>query len=209
MDELKYLVFASCLKQLLKVSPSCGHIVIEANFKHTGSLLSVKLTCLEGHKFIWNSQPIIKSTPVGNLLISSSILFTGNTFTAVQNFASCLGLKIFREKTFHNTQEQYLFPVISEKWEDERNLIVQELKQRENKVILSGVGRCDSLGYNAKYGTYTFMDNETQKIVDFTVVQVTDVSLSNAMEKHGFQIGLQQLTTMKMSVGSSPLLRKV
>lgn len=54
VDEPKYLVFASYLKQLLKVSPSCGHIVIEANFKHTGSLLSVKLTCLEGHEFIWN-----------------------------------------------------------------------------------------------------------------------------------------------------------
>lgn len=130
---------------------------------------------------------------MGNLLISSSILFTGNTFTAVQNFASCLGLKIFSEKTFHNTQEQYLFPVISEKWEDERNLIVEELKKRENKVILSGDGRCDSPGYNAKYGTYTFMDNETQKIVDFTVVQVTDVSSSNAMEKHGFERSLKYL----------------
>ena len=94
-------------KWFAEVSPGCGHLVIESQFKHVGSLLSVKTTCIEGHECVWNSQPIIKSTPVGNLLISSSILFTGNTFTSLQNFASCLGLKIVSEKTFHKTQRLY------------------------------------------------------------------------------------------------------
>ena len=192
VQEPKYLIFGSCLNGLLKFSPGCGHVVIETKFKHIGSLLSVKTTCLEGHEFVWYSQPIIKSTPVGNLLISSSILFTGNTFKAFQNFASCLGLKIVSEKTFHNTQELYLFPVISEKWGVEKNAIVHELKKRE-KISLSGDGRCDSPGHNAKYGTYTFMDNETHKIVDFTVIQVSEVSSSNAMEKSGFERSLKNL----------------
>ena len=103
-----------------------------------------------------------------------------------------MGLKIVSEKTFHNTQELYLFPVISEKWGVEKNAIVHELKKRE-KISLSGDGRCDSPGHNAKYGTYTFMDNETHKIVDFTVIQVSEVSSSNAMEKSGFERSLKNL----------------
>ena len=62
------------------------------------------------------------------------MLFTGNTFTSLQNFASCLGLKIVSEKTFHKTQRLYLFPVISEQWELDRNAIVHELKEREQKL---------------------------------------------------------------------------
>ena len=104
----------------LSSPPGCHHVVIETKFKNIGSLLSVKTTCLESHEFLWNSQPIINSTPVGNLLISSSILFTGNTFKAFQSFVSSFGLKIVSEKTFHDTQELYLFPVISEKWEIEK-----------------------------------------------------------------------------------------
>ena len=53
-------------------------------------------------------------------------------------------------------------------------------------VNLNGDGRCDSPGHNAKYGTYTFKDSDTGKIVSFSVVQVTETTSSNAMEKEGF-----------------------
>ena len=52
---------------------------------------------------------------------------------------------------------------------------------------LSGDGRCDSPGHNAKYGRYTMIDQQTDKIVDFHVVQVTEVNNSNAMEREGFK----------------------
>ena len=125
-------------------------------------------------------------------MISSSVLLTGNTFTSFHKFASCLGLKIISEKTFHNTQRLYLFPVISEKWEMVRKAIVIELKERAH-VSLSGDGSCDSPGHSAKYGTYTVMDNESHKIVDFTVIQGSEVSSSNAMEKSGFERSLTYL----------------
>ena len=83
-------------------------------------------------------------------------------------------------KRFTKLRGCTLIPVISEKWELDRNAIVHELKERA-KVSLSGDGRCDSPGHSTKYGTYTFMDNETQKIVDFTVTQVSEVSSSNSM----------------------------
>ena len=50
------------------------------------------------------------------------------------------------------------------------------------KLDLCGDGRCDSPGHCAKYGPYTIMEENTSKVFDFEVVQVTEVSSSNAME---------------------------
>lgn len=51
--------------------------------------------------------------------------------------------------------------------------------------MLAGDGRCDSPGHNAKYGTYSVMEVTTEKIVDFSLVQVSEVANSNAMETKG------------------------
>ena len=42
-------------------------------------------------------------------------------------------------------------------------------------MVLIGDGRCDSPGHSAKYCTYTLMDSDSGKIVDTTVVAVTEV----------------------------------
>ena len=52
---------------------------------------------------------------------------------------------------------------------------------------LSGDGRCDSPGHSAKYGTYTMIDQFSDKIIDFQIVQVSEVTSSNAMEREGFK----------------------
>ena len=48
-------------------------------------------------------------------------------------------------------------------------------------VNLDGDGPCDSQGPFAKYGTYTLMDDDTGNVVAFNVVEVTEVTLSNAI----------------------------
>ena len=56
---------------------------------------------------------------------------------------------------------------------------------RGNQLHLSGDGRCDSPGYSAKYGTYTLTDSATDLILDYSLVQVSDVGSSVAKEKRG------------------------
>ena len=196
VKEPKYLVFQSCLRQLFKFCVDCGATVTEMSFVCHGSQLSVKTTCMKNHASTWSSQPFIKRAAVGNLLISSSVLFTGNTFTRLQNFASCLGLKFLSERVFYRHQDRYLFPVINDAWEKEGASVIEELSTRAI-VNLSGDGRCDSPGHSAKYGTYTMMDNDTGKIATFNVVQVSEVNSSNAMEKEGF---LRCLNTLEEKV---------
>ena len=74
---------------------------------------------------------------------------------------------------------------INEFWHQEQNSVFSELGDKD--LWLSGDGCCDSPGHNAKYGTYTMIDQHTDKIVDFHVVQVTEVSSSNAIEREGFK----------------------
>ena len=51
---------------------------------------------------------------------------------------------------------------------------------------LIGDGRCDSPGHNAKYCTFTMITDEG-KVAYFSLVQVNEVTSSNAMEEEGFE----------------------
>ena len=128
---------------------------------------------------------MINGMAAGNLLLSSSILLSGSTYTKVASLADILKLKFLSERTFYSIQDKYLFPVINEFWHQEQNSVFSELGDKD--LWLSGDGRCDSPGHNAKYGTYTMIDQHTDKIVDFHVVQVTEVSSSNTTEREGFK----------------------
>ena len=54
-----------------------------------------------------------------------------------------------------------------------------------NPIHVAGGGRCDSPGYNAKYGTYTIIDTSSNKILDVSVIHVGTVANSSHMEKQG------------------------
>jgi len=114
---------------------------------------------------------VIKNTAAGNLLTLGAILFSGNTFSRIAQFASFLKLKCFSHSTFYNIQNKFLFPLVDKAWIEEPGLI--------------GDGRCDSPGHSAKYCTYTMMSDEG-KVAYFSLVQVTEVTSYNAMEKEGF-----------------------
>ena len=85
-----------------------------------------------------------------------------------------------------------MFPVVNEAWEAESNRQIDTLTSKA-VVNLEGDGRCDSPGHCAKYGTYTLMDEDTGNVVAFNVVQVSEVSSSNATEKEGFTRCIEML----------------
>ena len=105
-SEKKFLVFHSCLDELLKRCPQCGDVVIQQNRKTVGSMLSIDLTCHSGHKQTWESQPVLKKKPLGNLLMEGAILFTRNSYTSISRLASCLNLQFFSESVFYDKPSQ-------------------------------------------------------------------------------------------------------
>ena len=143
-------------------------------------MITVKTTCLKGHSYTWKSQPTINGTATGNILIPAAILFSGNTFTHIYNFANVC-VQFVSSSHFYKIQDKHLLPVIHNKWQSSQAEIVQQVSQ-VNHVDICGDGRCDSPGHSAKYGAYTMMDESTRKVTDFSFVQVTEVTSSNAME---------------------------
>jgi len=104
--ERKFLVFESCLQLLLKFCSKCGGTIFESTETSSGSMFSGKMLCVDNHLTSWNSQPLIKNIAAGNLLSSAAILFSGNTFSHIAQFASFLNLKFFSHTTYYNIQNK-------------------------------------------------------------------------------------------------------
>lgn len=46
------------------------------------------------------------------------------------------------------------------------------MAKNKDGVILTGDGRCDSLGYSAKFGSYTVIEQQINRVLNFQLVQV-------------------------------------
>ena len=80
--------------KILKFCPKCAGVISESKMTICASMLSVKRRCINNHDdYCWTSQPMIKNTAAGNLLTSAAILFSGNIFSRIAQFASFLKLQ--------------------------------------------------------------------------------------------------------------------
>ena len=104
-DDVKFLVFKQELVKLFTSCPKCGAGIRKKLEFTLGSQLLVTLKCINGHTYLWNRQPTIKEMAAGNLLMSSSILLSGATYTKIATLAEILRLCFFSEEIFCNIQE--------------------------------------------------------------------------------------------------------
>ena len=149
-----------------------------------GTALCVKLLCEERHSSSWFSQPKMNGIYLGNILTAASVAFGGSTFSQFQSFANVMKLQSMSERSFLALRRKYVYPTINFTYKSYLKCLIDESKSRQN-IEVSGDGRCVSPGHNAKYCTYSIMDQLTSKILHFHVVTVRETSSSNAMELHG------------------------
>ena len=71
--------------------------------------------------------------------------------------------------SFLKIQKKHLFPVINHFYVKQRNKILSELKTYTALNVI-GDEQCDSPCFSAKYGTYSFMDEQSNKIIDFKLM---------------------------------------
>ena len=185
-----FLIYEQKLQDLLRFCPKCGALVLQESIEEVhneGSQLSLKLNCFNNCNYQWRSQPPLHDTKgAGNLLLSAGIFYCGIPFSKFESLSRLINLKCIGKGTYYKLRERYVFPVVKRTWEEQQAEIFSDLKTKETRVVLAGDGRCDSPGHCAKYCTYTLLDVESQKVVDFKVVAVTEVVNSNCMEKKGF-----------------------
>uniref|UniRef100_A0A8C6SM35 Transposase n=1 Tax=Neogobius melanostomus TaxID=47308 RepID=A0A8C6SM35_9GOBI len=190
-----FLFFEDQLKQLLGRCVKCGSLIAEEDvieLQNEGSQLTLEFTCANSCSYRWQAQPTLSGTKgAGNLLLMTSVFFSGIHFAKFERFCCNMNLKSISEDTYTALRKKCVFPTITKTWINERNAVLTDLASQE--VVLCGDGRCDSPGHSAKYCTCTFLDAQSNKVVDFKVVSVTQVSNSNAMELHGFKEALKTI----------------
>lgn len=206
VSDKKYIVFNSCLQNLfvrLKC-PECDSAVDPEDIctdETDNALLSCSIFCTSGHLVLkWASQPVLGKMAAGNLLTCAALLFSGQTYTHISQFASFLNLKFPTHTTFNRIQRENLMPVISYTWSTLQDELLKKVKESGKLLRLAGDGRCDSPGYSAKYCTYSLLDMDTDCIVSFVVVQVSETGSSCKMELEGFKRCMNYLIDLGFAI---------
>ena len=75
-----YIVYENCLLELFEVCPVCRRVT-DVQTRRVGTFLSVEQKCPHCQFYRkWNSQPLLGSTPVGNIQLSAAVYATGASF---------------------------------------------------------------------------------------------------------------------------------
>ena len=109
LDDVKFLLFKEQMDKLFKRCPECGAAIRKKHTFTKGTLFLVKLKCINGNTYPWNSHSMVKGKAAGNLLMSSAILLSEATYTEIATLAEILGLCFLSDKTFYTLQDSYLF----------------------------------------------------------------------------------------------------
>lgn len=191
VTEPKFIVFWTCLLSLFRFCFTCFKPTTVTSVRTKGSILYVKIKCINNHIHNWLSQP----PGQGNIQIAAAILYSGNTFGRISEMLTLMNIQHFSHTLFYNIQKTLLYPVLNSFYKQRRDEIIEQCKQRELNNFI-GDGRSDSPGYSAKYGTYSLMSTDLGKIVDFYVVHVGTVENSSRMEKKGLETLLDRFSNL-------------
>ncbi|XDV12214.1 hypothetical protein PO909_000927 [Leuciscus waleckii] len=187
-----YIVYENCLLQLFEQCPVCQRVT-NVQKKVFGTFLSVEQRCPHCDFFRkWSSQPIIQSTPAGNLQLSVALYANGASFFKVKRIFQAMKLKMIHYTTFRVHARRYIQPAIVHSWRTAQDGMMQQLRQQQN-IVLGGDMRADSPGHSAKFGSYSVMDLRNNTIIDLQLVQSNEVGGSNNMEKEGLRRSLDLL----------------
>ncbi|ESO96097.1 hypothetical protein LOTGIDRAFT_116126 [Lottia gigantea] len=193
----KKIVFESNLLQLFDTCPHCAHPsqshIVDKPNSGFGTMVRVEQRCMDcefTRKL--DSQPMLKQMPLGNLMLSASILFSGSQISQVLRMLHIFNVATYSRQTFQRHQNDYVIPTIINGWKEKQADLIAELK--ENQIHLAGDRRNNSPCHSAKYGTYTFIEQTSKKVVDLQQVQSSEACSSNACELFGFKRGVSFLT---------------
>ncbi|KAH6921105.1 hypothetical protein HPB50_027906 [Hyalomma asiaticum] len=202
--ERKFIVFESCLRELLSKCKVCGLPVENLSLSITGTLLAVEGVCKKEHRLQWRSQPLIQGSGdgAGNFLWAAGMLYSGCMVAAIRCLNS-IGVQTITERTFYNYHRASLLPAIDKLYLQRQAEMVKDLA--DSQIDLAGDGRCDSPGYSTKYMTYSVLAMQNGCILHTEQVQVgesPEVPNSVSMEKEGLAKCLTAVEELGVNIRS-------
>ena len=79
----KFIVYETCIMELFKQCPVCSR-TCRITKTRSGTYLAIRQLCCCGHTRSWQSQPLMKSTPAGNLELSAAVYLSGAYYKLVK-----------------------------------------------------------------------------------------------------------------------------
>jgi len=134
-SESAFIVYWSCLFDLLQRCLICSAPAFIKKVLTNGSALCCYLSCENDHQCVWRSQPHVKRYYIGNLKLSASVLFSSNTYRKLSKYFQILNIPWVSKSRFYHLQE-YMFGVTNEAWEKEQASIVSNSLDRNVVTVL-------------------------------------------------------------------------
>ncbi|KAG0412518.1 hypothetical protein HPB47_010354 [Ixodes persulcatus] len=199
VSERKFIVFESCLDELLGNCPECTALCRITEKKIKGTCLRVHRMCNNGHQHTWTSQPSVNRRALGDVLLAAATLYSGSIVKKVLRLLRQMGVPCLSYETYFKIQGAFLLPAIRQVWNRKQNELFEQASGQE--LVLAGDGRSDSPGHSAKYGTYTVVDVSTKKVLHVETVQSNETKGSWAMELEGLKRTLLICEANGLTVG--------
>ncbi|XP_071954979.1 uncharacterized protein [Antedon mediterranea] len=194
-----FLVYESSLDHLFNTCQECGSL-LEIHKLYRGTMIVFEWTCHNNHRGRWKSQPLVRNMAKGNLELAASILFSGGTYQKMFDIATTMKLHMLSEKHFYNIQRSYLFPVINDLYNENHGIWIDAFRYQD--IFVGGDGRSDTPGHSAKYLGYSLMEENSELIIHFELVQVSEApgQASTNMERVGFTRAIDYLLEEDVNV---------
>ncbi|PIK35597.1 hypothetical protein BSL78_27577 [Apostichopus japonicus] len=125
-----FLVQESCLLSLFKICHQCGGQIDADISRIQGSLIRISQVCRDCSRHsTWTSQTFVSGIPLGNLILSASILFTGARPHQALKIFNNMKCPVHNVRTYMRHQRQWLQPVIQHVWLKKQAEIFSGLKE--------------------------------------------------------------------------------
>ena len=86
----------------------------------------------------WTNQPLVNNMPLANLLVSSSILFSGSLPSKALQVFSHLNIKIISLETFFQHQRKFLQPAVATLWRQKQSCYIAETERMGVPIVMGG-----------------------------------------------------------------------